>query len=186
MTSPERQLRPSTEGVYLDPSARRALGHTAQLARENRSDIGVRQLYEGIHIEMGDFLVASDMQRKKIDPKSLESDLALVSLFENVYIDLIPSELKFSSSAIAVLTLAEKVALTRKPIAQEVTARNLLESLAVVAKQEADRIRAISYQLSRKRIEKDNAKIAGPTKLLSSYYIEINKTPTSKILEKIR
>jgi len=66
MTSPERQPRPSTEGAYLDPSARRALGHTAQLTLE---DLAVVAIQQGVRIAVAQQKV--DRITEVLYPRSL-------------------------------------------------------------------------------------------------------------------
>lgn len=140
MSTPENRQRFKK---IIEVSGQRAiLDYAGSLASRNNSDVGIKHLYEGVRAEMGDFLVRSDLQRKNIDPNQLERDLHTLTFFGDGNTKPITQiEPALSSYAKDVVAHAVNLARSRKnPIAQRVSARDLLESIAVVAHQKASEI----------------------------------------------
>jgi hypothetical protein len=163
MRGPE--IRQSYQEV-IEISGERAIGNACALASKNNSNVGVGELYEGVRAEMGDFLVGCDLNRKKNDPEQFERNLNLLKSFGDGAKTPSQREPRLSSYAKDVVDLAVNFARSKKnPIAQRVNARDLLESIAVVAGQfRKDFWRNFEYTLARKQrqMEEDNAKIIIP------------------------
>lgn len=140
MTTPEnRQDIP--HGPRFDRGATQALYIADAYARKDNSDIRVRELYQGVSAQMGNFLLKEAFRRKDVNPKQLVKDLALLPFVgDGNTKPQWKGDSRLSPYALAVVKHAEYLAQSREnPADQIVNPLDLLKGIAVVAKKTVEK-----------------------------------------------